>query len=343
MLRSEVSHMQARNLEGPWQDVRIACSMLALVLTAACGGAPSSPSTGDEGSGTPPPAAGPSGNGGGGAGASAGGGGTQGSGTGTGAGGGGAGGGAAGGSGAGGGGATGGGGEDAGSSHDAGMPAGTVAISDGFTGPNNQTIAGMGADTTNLPAGAWSVDAVNTSGSFEAFIDTGDGNPAPSLHLYDVGGSTGSAAIPILSQGTYVKPVKFSIRVDIKELNPGMILLVGFYGRLPAPGQPSVTGFNGLGYHTDTGDLDLVEDGATKTTLPFTGSFQTGGFNTLGYSIDTSTGAISGVSLTGNKGSYAFSSAAFTDAATEYIVFGTAPGGAAGACQYFDNLTMTAE
>jgi len=223
------------------------------------------------------------------------------------------------------------------------MPPGVAVISDVFTGTNNETVDGMKPDTTNLPGGAWSMDAVNTAGSFEAYIDTGEGNPAPSLHLYDVGGSTGSAAIPIWSVATYTKPIKFSISVDIKELNPGIVLLVGFYGTLPAAGSPSITGLTGLGYHTDNGDLDLVENGTTKTTLPFTGTFSSSGFNTLSFSVDTSTGGLSNVHLTGLTGSYPFSTTALTDAATRYIAFGTSTGGAQGACQYFDNLMMKSE
>jgi hypothetical protein len=201
----------------------------------------------------------------------------------------------------------------------------------------------MTPDVTNLPGGAWSMDSVNVSGTFGAFIDTGDGNPAPSLHLYDVGGSTGSAAISIESKGSYTKPAKFSLKVDIKELNPGMVLLVGFYGTLPSNGAPATSGFTGLGYHTDTGDLDLVENGAKKTTLKFTGSFNSGGFNTLSYSVDTTAGSISKVALTGNNGSYPFSTSAFTSAATQYVVFGTETGGAQGACQYFDNFVIQSE
>jgi hypothetical protein len=226
-----------------------------------------------------------------------------------------------------------------------GGQAGQVEISDQFqVGTDSMTIQGMSPDVTDLPGGTWSMDSVNVSGSdFEAFIDTGAGNPAPSLHLYDVGGSTGSAAIPIGSAGSYSKPAQFSIKVDIKELNPGMVLLVGFYGSPPSQGAAAIAGFTGLGYHTDTGDLDLIEDGVTKTTQSFTGSFDEGNFNTLSYSVDTTTGAISGANVTGSTGTFTFSTSAFTDAATQYVVFGTETGGAQGACQYFDNLLITAE
>jgi hypothetical protein len=47
--------------------------------------------------------------------------------------------------------------------------------------------------------------------------------------------------------------------------------------------------------------------------------------------------------VTGNTGAFAFSTTAFTDAATQYVVFGTETGGAAGACQYFDNLVIKSE
>jgi hypothetical protein len=105
---------------------------------------------------------------------------------------------------------------------DASMPAGVVALSDAFSTSVSQSVAGLATDGTNLPGGAWSMDSVNVSGTFQAFIDPGDGNPAPSLHLYDVGGSTGSASIPLGSRDSYQKPAKFSIQVDIKELNPGI-------------------------------------------------------------------------------------------------------------------------
>jgi hypothetical protein len=241
-----------------------------------------------------------------------------------------------------------GGGEDAGhgGGEDAGHDAGTTDAGGGqgdiihadFNGTDNLEIDGTSPDVVNLPGGTWHTDYVNLSGNFEAFIDSSSGAPAPALHLFDVGSSSGSAAVSISSSGSYVKPSQFSLQADIMELAPSTVLLFGFYGTLPAAGADSMTGFTGLALHTDTGDLDLVENGVTKTQGTFSGTYNAGAYNTLAYSVDTTTGGISNVTLVGQA--FSFSTTAFTDAATAYVAVGSEAGGPSGACSYFDNLIV---
>jgi hypothetical protein len=228
-----------------------------------------------------------------------------------------------------------GGGEDAG--HDAGGGPGDIIHAE-FNGTNNLEIDGTSPDVINLPGGTWHTDYVNLSGNFEAFIDSSSGSPAPALHLFDVGSSSGSAAISISSSGSYVKPSQFSLQADIMELAPSTVLLFGFYGALPAAGADSMTGFTGLALHTDTGNLDLVEGGVAKGQGTFGGTYNAGAYNTLAYTVDNTTGGISNVTLAGKA--FSFSTTAFTDSATAYVVVGSESGAPSGACSYFDNLIV---
>jgi hypothetical protein len=215
-------------------------------------------------------------------------------------------------------------------------------IQSGFTGTSGASMEGQQPDAVNLPGGTYEIDSVNTSGTFTAFVDTGQGVPEPAMHVYDNGGSvSGSVALSLMSNGTYTKPTAISVQAEIMTLNPSTMLFLGFYPAAPATGTDTVSGLTGLALNTQTGALTLVENGTNGTTIAYTGSFNTGGFNTVSYSIDTTTGAISGVSLTGSTSSYTFSTTAFTDSATQYLAMGTEAGGPAGACSYFDNLLVT--
>lgn len=219
---------------------------------------------------------------------------------------------------------------------------GNAIIQASFSGTNGTSMAGLQPDLVNLPGGTYLLDTVDTSGNFSAFIDTGQGQPAPALHVYDNGSTvSGSVALSLKSNGSYVKPTTLSLQVQMMTLNPSTVLLFGFYSAPPASGTQTLSGFTGLAVDTQSGSLTLVENGTKASTISFTGSFDTGGFNTLGYSIDTTTGAISGVTLTGSTSTYDFSTSAFTDAATDYLGMGTEAGGPAGACSYYDNLVVT--
>jgi hypothetical protein len=214
---------------------------------------------------------------------------------------------------------------------------GTVILQDDFNGTVGAELAGSSPGVANLPGGTYQTDYVNSGGTFKAFYDS-QGNPAPDAHLYDDGSSpSGSVAISIASHGNYDKPTTFSIQADIA---PAAVIMLGFYGTPPASGTDSLTGFTGLAYHDGTGTLDLVEDGVTKTSIAYTGSFNGSAYNTLKYTVDTTTGDISNVTLTGSTSNYDFSSAAFTSSATQYAAFGTEAGGPSGACSYLDNLIV---
>jgi hypothetical protein len=212
-----------------------------------------------------------------------------------------------------------------------------VIVQDDFKGTIGAELAGSSPGVANLPGGTYQTDYVNSGGIFKAFYDA-QGNPAPDAHLYDDGSSpSGSVAISIASNGNYSKPTTFSIQADIA---PAAVIMLGFYGTPPASGTDSLTGFTGLAYHDGTGTLDLVEDGVTKTSIAYTGSFNGSAYNTLKYTVDTTTGDLSNVTLTGSTSNYDFSSAAFTNSATQYAAFGTEAGGPAGACSYVDNLIV---
>jgi hypothetical protein len=217
---------------------------------------------------------------------------------------------------------------------------GADVVAASFPGTNGTEVSGLSPNLANLPGATWHTDYVNAGGSdFEAFIDTGSGNPAPALHLYDVGSSSGSVALSLESAGSYDKPAQLTIQIDMMTLNPSTVLMVGFYAAAPATGESSLTGFTGLAVHTNNGSIDLVEDGVTKTNVPISDSSYSGGaWNTLEYTVDTTTGKISDVTLAGR--SFSFSSAAFTTSATSYLALGTEAGGPSGACSYFDNLSV---
>jgi hypothetical protein len=218
----------------------------------------------------------------------------------------------------------------------------TAIIQAAFAGTNNATMEGQQPDVVNLPGGQYSIDGVNTSGTFSAFNDTGQGVPEPAMHVYDNGSSvSGSVAISLKSNGSYTKPRALSIQAQIMTLNPSTILFLGFYSSPPANGSETLSGMTGLALDTQTGALTLVANGVNQSTIAFTGTFNTGAFNTVSYSVDTTTGGISGVSLTGSSSNYNFSTSAFTDAATQYVAMGTEAGGPAGACSYFDNLLVS--
>jgi hypothetical protein len=110
---------------------------------------------------------------------------------------------------------------------------------------------------------------------------------------------------------------------------------------MPANGTDPITGFTGLALSQADGSLSLVENGVTKATIAYTGSFNSGTIHNLSYTIDTVTGAISNVMLGGSTSTYSFSSTAFTNAATNYVTVGNAEGGVDGTCTFVDNFIVS--
>jgi len=204
---------------------------------------------------------------------------------------------------------------------------GTNIISAGFSGANGTSIAGTAPDTANLPGGTWIVRSLDSGGSFSATIDTSLGNPSPALKLNCAGNSSGAAAISIASSGGYVKPAQLTIQADIRvtgmnnTANPPHGVLLGFYASPPANGIDPISGFTGLVLQMD-GSLVLVENGVTRNTIAYTGTFNAANFNRLTYTINTTSGGISAVALTGSSSTYNFTSTAFSNTATAYATAG---------------------
>jgi hypothetical protein len=215
-------------------------------------------------------------------------------------------------------------------------------IQDGFNGTNNAPIAGRKPTPVNLPGGAWTVDTVTAGGPFDEYIDTEYGKPEPAMHFFSHGHAYGSAAISLLSHGTYTKPTHLVIKADTREnaSSDSAGILLGFYSVPPKSGTNPIGHFTGLALHTHNGSLDLVENGVTRKTIAYTGAFSPTAFHTLSYAVNTTTGAISGVSLTGSTSVYSFSSTAFTNAATGYAGVGVEQGPSTDACSYIDNFIV---
>jgi hypothetical protein len=161
------------------------------------------------------------------------------------------------------------------------------------------------------------------------------------MHFYDHGSSYGSVSISIQSHGTYIKPAQFTIEVDTRELSSeNVFILLGFYQAAPSSGADPLAGFTGFAFHTNGGSLSLIENGVTKNSVAFTGTFVPSDFHTLSYTVHTATGAVSDVTLSGSTSAYDFSSAAFTGAATQVAATGVEEGGDANACSYIDNFVV---
>jgi len=202
----------------------------------------------------------------------------------------------------------------------------SVIVQDGFSGTNGTAIAGTVPDVTNLPGGTWQVDSTTSTGTFTATISTTTGNPSPSLLMNCQGNSSGSAAISLASNGSYTKPTTLTIQADfdvagMQTGNAPHGAMLGFYTTPPATNTDPITGFTGLVLQED-GSLVLVANGATVSTINYTGTFTAGNFNTLSYTINTTTGAISNVTLTGSTSTYNFSTSGFTNSATAYATVG---------------------
>jgi hypothetical protein len=165
-----------------------------------------------------------------------------------------------------------------------GLTSSTTILAAAFNGTRWASIGGLQPDIVNLPGGEYQVDPVNDDGDFKAFLDPTVGNPAPSLHIYGEGASSGSVAISLASHGSYTKPQEFTVQV---QLTGSAVMLVGFYSTPPAAGEDTLTGFTGLAFDTKGGSLTLVESGVNKTTLAFKGTYAFHAFNTLAYTVDT--------------------------------------------------------
>ncbi|MFA4943782.1 MAG: sialate O-acetylesterase [Lentisphaeria bacterium] len=202
-----------------------------------------------------------------------------------------------------------------------------AVIYDTFAGDQLAPIAGRTPDKADAPGGKW--------------IKIGDGSPVianepPRPSAGDlICGRKQSAAIafPLTSQGAYKKASEFNISADIRtSLEGHPVLGLGFYAKLPEPGEPIEHHFTGLCLDTASRDLILYQDGTPANSVKYTGPQQAGDYTyTLSYDVDSVTGEISNVRLSGSTSDYsAFKTAAFKDAATAYAGFVTFPSAGVG-------------
>jgi hypothetical protein len=202
-------------------------------------------------------------------------------------------------------------------------------ISDTFTGGTNGDSLSAHTPDTNLPGGSWLNPSINPAvPEFTLASGTASGNPQR------------SSAISILSNGGYVKPTQFTISADLSPNNMS-VSDPASGGRGIALGFFSATGTNSFSQNLFTGlvldangRLGLVQDpnssgffgaGSTLgTTVAYAGGvFSATSFYTLSYTVDTTTGTISGISLSGSTADYSSLAAntLFTNAATSYAGF----------------------
>lgn len=199
----------------------------------------------------------------------------------------------------------------------------TIIVGDSFQGSNGAAIAGRLPNLANLPGGAWTVQPFHSGGNFGATVSTTAGTPSPSAKLNCAGNSSGSVAIRLGSAGSYTKPTRMTLSADL--VAPGSTeMLLGFYSALPvqASGHTVFTYFTGLSLDHNSGEVTLFENGASVAVVAYTGTFAANTFHRLSFTVDTNTGNISEVSLDGSSSAYTFASAAFTPAATAYVVAG---------------------
>lgn len=195
-----------------------------------------------------------------------------------------------------------------------------LIIGDSFDTSHTGTIDGRTPDLADLPGGTWTVST--------NYFYTNYGSVDNALWVWRPGDNTGGAAtISLASSGAYVKPTQLSVSADLNFYGVaggtgGLIL--GFYASPVTSGTAfdPVTGLTGFRI-TQTGTLILYENGSAASTLAYpAGSFTADAntFYTLSYNIDTTTGSLSDVTFAGQT--YAFTSTAFTDAATAYAGVG---------------------
>ncbi len=226
-----------------------------------------------------------------------------------------------------------------------------VIISDAFTGSNNADIDGRTPDTTNLPGGTWSKQPFNSSGTFNATVQTDDGDPAPRGQFNAAGNSNGSIAIPITSSGAYTKPTEMTLSADLAMDDSAVTrLALGFYSELPAQADGNVVTdfFTGLEIQnrnfngTLNGEMRLWENGSVvASSIAYTGTWVPTDYHTLSYTVDTTTGAITDITLEGSTSDYNFTSTAFTDANTAYAVVAVSYTWARDHKGHVDNFLLT--
>ncbi len=223
----------------------------------------------------------------------------------------------------------------------------TNIITDTFTGSAGASYASHTPDV-NLPGGNYAFQADNST-SISTLVGGGAGALGP-----DIG-----VALPIGSTGSYQKPTTLTISAGLESGttanggDPWRGIGLGFYSSLSsASGQNGYFNFAGLVLGPD-GTLYLVppKSGNPKAapveTVPWSGvggaDFSTSTMYTLTYTINTTTGAISGVSLSGSNADFSpidsDPNGIFTDANTAFAGFTDSSNGF-GTAGEFSNFSL---
>jgi len=207
-----------------------------------------------------------------------------------------------------------------------GVASGQTVVADELKG-NWISILGQ-SPATNLPGAVWQL-ATGWDYNQALFPDIESGGARWSAW------SGTAVGLSIASSGNYTKPGALTIKADIlinaASTGEAPWAALGFYDTLEVSNGSvlsSKTNFTGVLLNYD-GSLSLYNDGVMVpgSTVAFGGSFSRGTYYTLSYTVDTSTGQISGVSLSGSSADYAplmASAAPFTNAKTNYVGFGGA-------------------
>lgn len=144
-----------------------------------------------------------------------------------------------------------------------------------------------------------------------------------------------AAVLPLAPNGSYTKPsvLKISAEVYMVTVSGGVSpwITLGFYDAIQSVDGgilSSKTNLTGVVLNYD-GSLGLYDDGVlvSGSTVAFGGTFQRSQYYTLTYTVNTTSGAISGLSLSGSTADYTAlmsAGAPFTDAKTAYAGMGAA-------------------
>jgi len=197
-------------------------------------------------------------------------------------------------------------------------------------------LAGVKAAPVNLPGATWQL-AVG-DGAYETNL-----TPPGELGFLASFHNTASGALSLASNGTYVKPTILTVSAELSfdGTSPAGYGLLGFYSALSGEHTGNTLAhFTGVALQKD-GSLQLIENGvAAATTLKYTGKYDPMQPVTLTYSVDTTKGTVSNISLSGSSTAYAFTSSAFTAAATAFLGIGGTTDG--NSFCYFNNLQLWA-
>ncbi|MCI0658002.1 MAG: hypothetical protein L0170_13190, partial [Acidobacteria bacterium] len=211
-----------------------------------------------------------------------------------------------------------------------GAAQGGMILLDTFSGKNLDKLEGRTPDTVNALGCKWTEVGIRQFRAYIASPAAEDLYHEPMAGLSSGQYGTGAIAVPIMTQGSWVKPKKFTISAEFLGWHGQPRPALGFYSALPdkTREEPAEKNFTGLllragSFGGDNGTLVLYEDGKEGKAVKYTGVFDQNRLHRLSYDVDVTSGALSNVSLSGSTSDYSsFNTSAFTDAATAFAAVG---------------------